>query len=260
MGPRHYPALGVSRITPALPGRQAAGACAVTRSSEDRWARCAGTRACRKVEDGGSGLPFILQGEGPERAWELRWRRLPIPGPGRPGDSGGEHDPQADDLQQALHREPPDPVLVPGIPAKFGDRADFAGGVQDVGDALVVPAAHRSTDSARMARSRVFSPPAETTSSRGAEEADPAGVMARSDGHDLLAPGLNQQAQRPGCLISQLSTSRQRFPSLQDNNGTCEAGGSACSLQRHCLRRKRPQGRIFGAAEAVAKLVEGASP
>ena len=46
----------------------------------------------------------------------------------------------------------------------------------------------------------------------GAEEANPAGVMARGDGHYLLAPGLNQQAQRPGRLISQLSTSRQRFP------------------------------------------------
>src|ERR1700722_10384915 len=70
----------------------------------------------------------------------------------------------ADDLQETLHREPPDPVLVPGVPAKLGDLGDFAGGIQDVGDALVVPAAHRSTDSARIARSRLFSPPAETTS------------------------------------------------------------------------------------------------
>lgn len=61
----------------------------------------------------------------------------------------------ADDLQQALYCELPDPVLVPGIPAKFGDRAGLAGGLQDVGDALVVPAAHRSTDSARMVRSQV---------------------------------------------------------------------------------------------------------
>jgi hypothetical protein len=46
---------------------------------------------------------------------------------------------------------------------------------------------------------------------------------------------------------------------FQDNNGTREAGGSACSQPRHCLHRKRPQGRIFGAAEVVAKLVESAS-
>ena len=70
----------------------------------------------------------------------------------------------ADDLQETLHREPPDPVLVPSVPAKLDDRGDFAGGIQDVGDAFVVAAAHRSTDSARMARSRLFSPPAETTS------------------------------------------------------------------------------------------------
>src|ERR1035438_1744655 len=70
----------------------------------------------------------------------------------------------ADDLQKTLHREPPDPVLVPSVPAKLDDRGDFAGGIQDVGDAFVVAAAHRSTDSARMARSRLFSPPAETTS------------------------------------------------------------------------------------------------
>src|SRR6202034_2686525 len=112
-----------------------------------------------------------------ERAWAPRWRRLPIPGPGRPGDNGARARPQADDvapgnsgmlcaellaegvrslpddLQQALYCELPDPVLVPGVPAKLDDRADFAGGVQDVGGALVVPAAHRSTDSARMARS-----------------------------------------------------------------------------------------------------------
>jgi DNA-directed RNA polymerase specialized sigma24 family protein len=42
---------------------------------------------------------------------------------------------------------------------------------------------------------------------RGAERANPAGVMTRGDRHHLLAPGLNQQAQRPGYLSSQLSTS-----------------------------------------------------
>src|SRR5258708_4736205 len=46
----------------------------------------------------------------------------------------------ADDLQQALRCELPDPVLAPGVPAKPGDFADFAGGIQDVGEAVVVPA------------------------------------------------------------------------------------------------------------------------
>jgi hypothetical protein len=46
------------------------------------------------------------------------------------------------------------------------------------------------------------------TTRRGAERANPAGVMTRGDRHHLLAPGLNQQAQRPGYLISRLSTSR----------------------------------------------------
>ena len=36
--------------------------------------------------------------------------------------------------------------------------ADVAGGIQDVADALVIRAAHRSTDSARMARSRLSRP------------------------------------------------------------------------------------------------------
>jgi hypothetical protein len=49
-------------------------------------------------------------------------------------------------LQEALHRELPDPVFVPGVPAELDDRGDLTGGIQDVGDALVVPAAHRSTD------------------------------------------------------------------------------------------------------------------
>ena len=70
----------------------------------------------------------------------------------------------ADDLQEALHRKLPDPVLVLGVPAKLDDLGDFAGSIHDVGDALVVPAAHRSADSARMTRSRLFSPPAETMS------------------------------------------------------------------------------------------------
>src|ERR1700691_449623 len=71
----------------------------------------------------------------------------------------------ADDLQEeALHSELPDPVLVPGVPAELDDLGDLVGGVQNVGDALVVATAHRSTDCARMKRSRLFSPPAETTS------------------------------------------------------------------------------------------------
>jgi hypothetical protein len=45
----------------------------------------------------------------------------------------------ADDLQEALDRELPDPVLVPGVPARLDDRGDLGGCVQDVGDALVVP-------------------------------------------------------------------------------------------------------------------------
>lgn len=39
---------------------------------------------------------------------------------------------------------------------------------------------------------------------RGAEKANPASVMASRDSHHLLAPGLNQHAQRPGYLVSQL--------------------------------------------------------
>src|SRR6185437_15619243 len=70
----------------------------------------------------------------------------------------------ADDLQKALHRELPNPVLLPSLPANTDDVADLTGGIQDVSKALVVPSAHRSTDSARIARSRLFSPPAETMS------------------------------------------------------------------------------------------------
>jgi hypothetical protein len=35
----------------------------------------------------------------------------------------------ADDLQESLHRELPDPVFVPGVPAKLDDLAYFAGGI-----------------------------------------------------------------------------------------------------------------------------------
>ena len=53
---------------------------------------------------------------------------------------------------------PPDPVLVRGFPAKPDDFADFAGGIDDVGDALVVPAAHRSTDSGEDGSAAGFQP------------------------------------------------------------------------------------------------------
>src|SRR5271157_374912 len=91
----------------------------------------------------------------------------------------------ADDLQEALHRELPDSVLVPGVPAKFDDLGDFAGGIQDVGDALVVPAAHSSTDSARMARSRLFSPSAETTSTGRPSSASSSRVMRIRSNREL---------------------------------------------------------------------------
>jgi hypothetical protein len=69
----------------------------------------------------------------------------------------------------AAYRSKPAPPKAPArstseSPGSEERAPQPAGGVQDVGDALVVPVAHRSTDSARMARSRVFSPPAETTS------------------------------------------------------------------------------------------------
>ena len=38
----------------------------------------------------------------------------------------------ADDLQEAIHRQPPDPVLVPGIPAKLDDFGDLVDGVEAV--------------------------------------------------------------------------------------------------------------------------------
>jgi hypothetical protein len=64
----------------------------------------------------------------------------------------------ADDLQQALYCEPPDPVLVLGVPAKLDDRADFVGGVQDVGNALIVPAAHRSMSLSGLSSPRAAEP------------------------------------------------------------------------------------------------------
>lgn len=91
----------------------------------------------------------------------------------------------ADDLQQALHRELPDAVLVPGIPAEFGDLGDLPGGVEDIGDALVVPAARRSTDSARITRSRLFSPPAETTSTARPSSASSSRVMRIRSNREL---------------------------------------------------------------------------
>jgi hypothetical protein len=48
----------------------------------------------------------------------------------------------ADDLQEAFRCELPDPVFVSGVAAEPDDLRDFVGGVWDVGDALVVPAAH----------------------------------------------------------------------------------------------------------------------
>jgi len=57
----------------------------------------------------------------------------------------------ADDFQKAFHGKLPDPVLVPAFPADADNVTDLAGGIQDVSDTLVVPPAHRSTDSARMA-------------------------------------------------------------------------------------------------------------
>ena len=48
--------------------------------------------------------------------------------------------------------------------------ARFAGGIQDVGDAFVVSAAHRPTGSTRTALSRLFSPSAETTVNGAAKQ------------------------------------------------------------------------------------------
>ena len=45
-----------------------------------------------------------------------------------------------------------------------------------------------------------------STACRGAEKANPASMMASRDRHHLLAPGLDQHAQRPWHLVSQLST------------------------------------------------------
>jgi hypothetical protein len=167
----------------------------------------------------------------------------------------------ADDLQETLRREPPDPVLVPVVPAKLDDLGDFAGGIQYVGDALVVPAGSQ-VDRLREDRAvAAFQPagrddvdgPAEQRlkftrhayqveqgtalvevneqvdvavgpvlpARRGAEEANPARVMAGRDRHHLLAPGLDQHTQRPGHLVGQLSHLTVTIPCrLQDNNGT----------------------------------------
>jgi hypothetical protein len=57
----------------------------------------------------------------------------------------------ADDLQEAFRRELPDAVFVPGVAAGFCQLADLTGSFEDVGHTFVVAAAHRSTDSARMA-------------------------------------------------------------------------------------------------------------
>lgn len=91
----------------------------------------------------------------------------------------------ADDLQETLHRQLLDPVLISGVTAKLDDLADLAGGVQDVGDALVVPAAHRSTDCARMAWSRLFSPPAETMSTARPNSASSSRAMRMRSNREL---------------------------------------------------------------------------
>jgi integrase len=70
----------------------------------------------------------------------------------------------SDDLQQALRRQLPEPVLVPCIAPDLRDVHDLVGSIKDVLYPLFVAAAHRSTDSARMCRSRSFSPPVDTTS------------------------------------------------------------------------------------------------
>lgn len=49
-------------------------------------------------------------------------------------------------FQETLHRQLPDPVLIPGVAARLDDLGDLAGGLQDVSDPLVVRATHRSTD------------------------------------------------------------------------------------------------------------------
>lgn len=75
-----------------------------------------------------------------------------------------QDDTQAGDLQQPLHRQLPQPVLVPGFPAVLDHVSDQVSGIEDVQYPLAVGPAHRSTDSSRISRSRSLSPPADTTS------------------------------------------------------------------------------------------------
>jgi hypothetical protein len=87
--------------------------------------------------------------------------------------------------KEAFDCELPDPLFVPGVAAEPDDLRDFVGGVQDVGDPLVVAAAHRSTDSARMARSRPFRPPADTTSTARPNSACSSPAMCMRSNREL---------------------------------------------------------------------------
>src|SRR4029453_9074929 len=154
----------------------------------------------------------------------------------------------ADDLEQALDGELTDAIGIPGLLALLSQGGHLRSSVENVIDPLLVGTAHRSTASSRMAVSRAFSPPRETTSTRCPSSASSSWPRCRRSNSELPGPkSTSRSMSLPACSWPRATepNSRTRWP-------PCWATSLLISLRRSSTSERSGIAAASEASRVVA--------